>query len=151
MKKNNIVLILVIAAVVGIAGFFGGMQYQKSKSPANSFFGNGVGGGGNGQTRRFGNGTGGRNSGAVIGEILSSDENSITVKLMDGSSKIVIVSSSTSINKAAAASKSDLKTGERVAVFGSTNSDGSVTAQNIQLNPMMRFGGGTRPSGQPVQ
>lgn len=151
IKNNSLIITGVVAVVVATVAFFGGMQYQKSKTPANSFFANG-GQQGNGQGRRFGNGTGGRNGGAVIGEILSADESSITVKLMDGSSKIVVVSSSTSINKAASASRSDLKKGERVAVFGTTNSDGSVTAQNIQLNPQMRFGGnGPRPTGQPMQ
>lgn len=47
------------------------------------------------------------------------------------------------INKATTATKSDLKTGEKVAVFGTPNSDGSVTAQSIQLNPMFR---GPNPS-----
>ena len=50
-----------------------------------------------------------------------------------------------SINKAAAATKADLTVGQRVAVFGTTNTDGSVTAANVQLNPMMRGPGG--PSG----
>ncbi len=148
IKNNSLLITGIVAVVVAAVAFFGGIEYQKSKSPANSFFASG-GQQGNNQGRRFGAGAG-RNGGAVVGEILSADENSITVKLMDGSSKIVVVSSSTSINKAATASKSDLKTGERVAVFGSTNSDGSVTAQNIQLNPtMMRFGGaGPKPTGE---
>ena len=93
---------------------------------------------------------GGRNGNAVVGEILSKDDTSITVKLTDGSSKIVVLSSNTVINKAAIATKNDLTTGERVAVFGTVNSDGSVTAQDIQLNPQMRFGG-QRPTGQPAQ
>lgn len=60
--------------------------------------------------------------------------------LKRGSSKIVVLSDKTLINKAEQATKSDLKTGEKVAVFGSSNSNGSVTAQSIQLNPMFRLG-----------
>lgn len=147
MKNNTILIVVIVAVVVGLGAFWGGMQYQKLKaSSGNTQFG---GQGGTGQ-RRFGGGNGAR-GGAVFGEIISSDADSITVKLMDGSSKIVVVSSSTSINKAATATKSDLKTGEKVAIFGTTNSDGSVTAQSIQLNPVMRIGGGARPSGQPSQ
>lgn len=133
MNKNIIMVFLVI--VVGGGAFFGGMKYQQSKQPAflRQF-------GGNGQ--RIGLGTGGNaNRGGfrpVNGEILSNDGTSITVKLSDGSSKIVILSETTSINKADVASKTDLKVGEKVAVFGSDNSDGSVTAQNIQINPISR-------------
>jgi ribosomal protein S1 len=76
----------------------------------------------------------------VNGEIIGVDEKSITVKMQDGSSRIVILSEKTEINKAASGTKDDLKVGERVAVFGQENSDGSVTAQNIQLNPMFRGG-----------
>jgi len=74
----------------------------------------------------------------VNGEIISSDDKSITVKLTDGGSKIVILSDNTEINQAANATKDDLKAGEKVAVFGQENSDGSVTAQSIQLNPVLR-------------
>src|SRR6185369_11294861 len=89
-------------------------------------------------------GAGGRNGfRPVTGEILNADDKSITVKMMDGSTKIVLLTSTTTYNKAAQASKSDLVTGERVGVFGTANADGSVTAQNIQLNPMMRGGNGT--------
>lgn len=73
---------------------------------------------------------------------LASDDKSITVKLQDGSSKIILITDKTVINKAAEATKDDLKGGEKVAVFGEINSDGSVTAQNIQLNPILRAGQG---------
>ena len=68
---------------------------------------------------------------------MSMDGNSITVKLQDGQSKIIILSDTTEINQASKAAKTDLSAGKQVAVFGTENSDGSVTAQNIQLNPML--------------
>lgn len=136
MNKKSIIITVVVALVTAGAGFFGGMQYQKMQRVTLRQFG------ANGNNQFFQRRFGGQNGGAVVGEILSQDDKSITVKLQDGSSKLVLLSSSTSINKQATGSASDLKTGERVAVFGTTNSDGSVTAQNIQLNPLMR-----RPTG----
>ncbi|MBI3341651.1 hypothetical protein HY024_00850 [Candidatus Curtissbacteria bacterium] len=81
----------------------------------------------------------------VVGEILTIDDRGMTIKLQDGSTKIVLVSDKTSINKAAQATKDDLKTGERVSAFGMQNPDGSVSATNVQLNPQM-FRGGTATS-----
>ena len=132
-------LVLIIGVViVGAGAFFAGMQYQKSQR--SNFAGQFSGG--QGETRSQGQNQGrfGQGFRPVNGEIISADDKSITVKLRDGSSKIIILSNKTSINKSAQASKSDLKTGEKVAVFGTENSDGSITAQNVQLNPMI--GGG---------
>lgn len=126
-----VIIIVVVALAVGAGGFFAGMKYQQSKGPAGRF--------GNFQGARNGNfGQRGQGFRPVNGEIISSDDKSITVKLQDGSSKIVLITDTTSINKSSEGSKSDLKTGEKVAVFGTENSDGSVTAQNIQLNPILR-------------
>lgn len=147
--KNNVIVISLIAALVGGGiGAFGGIKYQQSKSNVantGNFAGrpNGLGnrrGGQNGQGR-FENG--GR---MVTGEILSLDDKSLTVKLQDGSSKLVLIPTSVTISKTDTASKADLKTGNRIGVFGTDNSDGSVTAQNIQLNPMFRTGSGGSPS-----
>ncbi len=132
----------VLVILVGAGGFFGGMKYQQSKG------GRGADGqpGANGQRRgQFGQRNGMR---PVAGDIISADDKSITVKMMDGSTKIVLISGSTQINKAATATKTDLKPNEKVAVFGTENSDGSVTAQSIQLNPMFRGPMGT-PSAAP--
>lgn len=147
MKNNTILISVVIAIIVGAIGFFGGMQYQKSQRPTNGFGGSGQAGANRGQ--RNGGGPGGMGNRPVAGEIISSDDKSITVKLQDGSSKIVLLSGSTQINKADTATISDLKTGEKVAVFGTANSDGSVTAQNVQLNPMQRMFGQGSPSPSP--
>jgi hypothetical protein len=139
MKQNMIVTLLVVAVVVGAAGFYGGMKYQQSKSGAGRQFG-AQGGRGFG-----GSGAGGANGGRfrpVTGAILSSDANSLTVKLTDGSTKIVLLTSSTQINKAQKAAQSDLTVGTQVAVFGTNNTDGSVTAQNVQLNPQLEMRGG---------
>jgi len=134
-EKYNMVLIIIVAILMGASGFFAGIKYQQSKQPA--------------FLRQFGAGQGGRTGQGIRqgfrpinGEIISADEKSITVKLQDGSSKIVIVSQNTQINKAEQATKHDLKIGEKVAVFGTENSDGSLTAQNIQINPVLR---GTSP------
>lgn len=108
-------------------GFFGGMKYQESRR--GSF------------TRQFANQGFRGGLRPVSGEIISSDPTSVTVKIADGSTKIVILTDKTTINKAEAATKDNLKTGQTVAVFGSENADGTVTAQTVQLNPQLRMGG----------
>lgn len=142
--KNNVIVTVIIVVVVAATAFFGGMKYSQSQRLANfsGQFGNrGFGAGQNGQGRSRG-GFGG----ATIGDIISQDANSITVKLMDGSSKIVLLSNSTTYSKTDNGSKSDLKTGTRVAAFGTANSDGSITAQNVQINPMFRTSESASPA-----
>lgn len=144
MKQNQLVITIILVLFVGGLAFFGGMKYQESKSPSFGKMGTFNGG----MNRLNGGMTPGQNAGsqqsgsrqrmgAVSGEVIASDNTSITVKLPDGSSKIVLVGEKTAINKASEGSKSDLSTGTTVAVFGQTNTDGSVTAENIQINPMM--------------
>ena len=135
MKKSIIITIILVIAV-GAGGFFAGMKYQESKRSAFS--------------RQPGTGQGPRGTMGfrpVSGEIIGSDDKSITVKLPDGSSKIILLAEKTEINKADKANRDELKVGEKVAVFGTENADGSITAQNIQLNPIPRGapgGGSTR-------
>ncbi len=137
--KNNTLTLVIVSVVIAAIAFFGGMQYQKSKGQ--SFANNSVQSGQNrnGAPGRFGGRMG--NGRPVVGEVVSSDSGSITVKLLDGSSKILNVSDSTTYSKTDKSSKADVKNGETIAAFGTANSDGSLTAQNIQLNPMFRLGG----------
>jgi hypothetical protein len=148
MNKNILITVVIVLLAGGIS-FYGGMKFQQSKNTnlrTNNNFQGGMRQGGNGQRM------GGR---ATTGEVISSDKNSITVKLQDGSSKIVILSDKTTINKATEGSVNDLSTGTKVMVFGTDNTDGSVTAQNVQINPQFGLRGNPndnrtnpQPSGQ---
>ncbi len=133
--KNNMAVMAVIVLAVAAGGFYAGMKYQETRRFSGSVFVNGGSG-----SMRF-RGEGGKTMGArqVMGEIIESDDSSITVKTQDGSTRIIMVSDKTPVNKAEKGSREDLKTGVTVAVFGSDNTDGSVTAQNIQLNPGARM------------
>jgi len=129
---NSKILTVIVVIIVGVAAFFGGMKYQQSKVSA---FSQGQGNfrqrmgqaqGQQGQVQTFR---------PVRGSVLSVDSNTLTVKLQDGSSKIVVLSGSTIYAKEASSTKDDLKKGDNVMVTGTSNSDGSITAQNVQLNP----------------
>jgi hypothetical protein len=137
ISKELIISGIIIAVLFGGGGFFAGAKYQQTKR--GSFFGPAGMGNTNGNRISEGqNMPAGFRGGATSGEIISSDEKSITVKLTDGSSKIIFWDDKTQINKASEGTKDDLKVGEKLTVFGTDNSDGSVTAQNIQLNPILR-------------
>lgn len=145
MKNKMWIIVALLLVIIGGGSFFAGMKYQQNKSPR--AFGQGFDRQGTG--RQNGQFTGGARGGIrpVNGEIISQDDKSITVKLADGSSRIILLSDKTTIkttiNKAAEATKSDLKTGEKVAVFGQENADGSVTAQSVQINPVLRVNVGS--------
>lgn len=137
--------VFIVALAVGAAGFLGGMQYQKSRTPSGfanfgSFRGQGTNspqgmaaGGNRMMPARGGNRM-------TAGEVLSMDANTLTVKLPDGSSRIVILSEKTVYNKTQAGTLSDIKVGDNISVFGITNSDGSETAQSVQIGGMFRLG-----------
>lgn len=146
-------LVPIICVLLGLGvGFFGGYKYRifvQRKNLTNGQFG--MMGGPNWH-RFFRNGNGGQGigmmfRGGVFGSILSIDSNGVTVKLNDGSSKIVLFSSATTYTNTTSASKNDLKVGESVAIFGATNSDGSVTATDVQINPEF---GRVQPSPTPA-
>ena len=146
-----IAIVIATAVVVGGGAFFGGMKYAESQSPrgrvSQADFQNLQNlspeerqqrlqelGANAGAGFRGGAGGGQRSGGGfTAGEIISKDDKSITVKLSDGGSKIVFLSDSTTVSKTTDGTKNDLEIGKQVTVNGSTNSDGSVTAQTIQL------------------
>ena len=159
---NKLVTIaVVVAVIVGGGAFYGGMKYTESKSPRGGFFqtdlqnlspeerqqrfqelGANAGGAfgvdheGDSSFRggRFGSGESG--SRPLSGEILSQTEDSITIKLSNGSTKIIFVSDSTEITKSVEGSLDDFSEGEQIFVSGTENPDGSYTAETIQLSPV---------------
>lgn len=146
MKQATMIVIASIIVSV-VVGFFAGVKYQQTKQPSFAFQGRFPGQNGTGQNgaqRPSGNMRNG--GGQIIGTILSMDASSITVKLADGSSKIILLTSSTTYAKEAEGAKTDLKVGDRVGGFGTTNQDGSITAQSIQINPMQRRMGDISPT-----
>jgi Domain of unknown function (DUF5666) len=143
MNTKQWVTLVVVAVVFAGGGFFGGMKYQASKTPAPAARFGGAGGAGAFAGRRLGGGAGGAGS-FVSGSVLSVNGTSITVKNMAGGSQIAILAPSTQYRKAVDGSSSDVTVGSIVTITGTTNSDGSLTAQSVQI----RAATSTQPSTQ---
>ncbi len=126
--KKILLIIFVLAIIVGGGAFYGGMKYIQNKTPQN--FRNQIN-----QMATAGAGLRGNRTGAnfASGEIISKDEESITIKLQDGGSKIVFFSDSTIITKSVEGSLNDLGIGKTISINGTANQDGSITANSIQL------------------
>lgn len=141
MIQKNLVVAVVAILFFSTISFYGGMKYQQSRlfsQRRDGALAGQFGRGGQMGNQASGLPNGSRRGGQMVtGEVISVDDKSVTVKLADGGSKVALISSSTLINKSATAQLADLKSGERVAIFGSQNSDGSLSAQSLQLNPQL--------------
>ena len=132
MKDKKIVGVVVTGLLVAGISFWGGMTYagnnlKKANENRQGVFNQN--GGMKGQGARVGNG------GVVSGEVLSVDSTSMTVKLRDGGSKIVLLSPASKVEKTVDGVAADVTVGKSVMVTGTTNPDGSVTASSVQLRP----------------
>ena len=139
---------IILVVVVAIVAFFGGRAYGQhtaaAATPAAGTFGQGRGGFAGGMRG------GAANGGFVSGTVLSKDMNGITIQNQSGGSKIVLVSPTTTVAKSVQGALTDVAVGSTVTVVGSTNSDGSLTAQSIQIRPTPPAGSGA-PQAQPAQ
>jgi hypothetical protein len=141
MENKQTITIGIIALLIGLGGgFYGGMKYMTNQNTAAALARGGNGGFQRGGGMMTGSQTpgqrGGAQGGGVMGQIASKDATSLTVKMPDGSSKIVFYSDSTTVAKSTAGSASDLMTGEQIRANGKANPDGSIAAQSIQIVPM---------------
>ena len=165
MNKKNMIVIIVVVIVVGVIGFWLGLKYGQSASVLAKLstakkqtlfqaLRDTAGGimGTNGARLRgaFQSGQGG----FATGQIINKDEKSITIQSVGPNStgsKIIFYSASTNIGKTASGTPEDLQKGVEVLVSGTSNPDGSINAQSINLNPALRLGGmggQNRPQGQ---
>lgn len=151
MKNINLIVGVVVSGVVcGGIGFWGGSQYNSNKLDQGIYGrrmydqnGTGMMNNRNKMDRDdkngawMGNGMN-RGGGMVVGEISSIDGDKITVKLADGSSKLVVLANSTTYTISSDVSKDKLSVGAKVAVMGSDSNDGTTSATSIELNPALR-------------
>ena len=132
MKKNKTIMFAIGAAMAVLLGFWGGVQYGKN-SATNALQ--------NGGFQRGTFGMQGRRSGVsnanfIMGEITNKDDKSVTVKSRDGSSRFIFFSGTTQISKSTNGTPADLQVGKEINANGTLNSDGSMSAQMIQIRPL---------------
>ncbi|MBI5869392.1 MAG: hypothetical protein HZB44_00295 [Actinobacteria bacterium] len=151
IESNILSIFIVVLLAVGGGMFLAGMKYQESRGTTVASGTQGPGGARNGNMQgapgmqggsgnmqgppNMQGGSGNMPGGFASGEVLSKDNQSITIKLQDGSSKTIYFSGSTIVSITDTGSVSDLKAGQTVTIIGSNSSNGSVTAQNIQIRP----------------
>jgi len=129
--KNQYIKIIVVAVIVAAIAYGLGVKHGQSSSLANQNRGAQFANFAAGRTI----GARGANGGITAGEVISKDSSSITLKLRSGGSINVFYATSTQVQKTASGLVSDIDVGTQVTVSGSSNSDGSITAQNIQIRP----------------
>jgi len=143
MNKNMKKIIPIIIVLIIIAGgaFYGGMKYGQNKNPLSNFSRQNFQNLSSEQRQQLfqgnvgGNFQRGAGSNFLSGEVIAKDEQSLTLKMPDGGSKIVFFSTSTQISKMTDGSINDIEIGKQIMVLGQQNSDGSYTAKTIQLSP----------------
>lgn len=134
--EHKPIIIGAVALVVGLGlGYFGSHAFAKSATASRTSAFTARAGGAAGFTRGAQMG-----GGLLTGTVASKSATSITIDTRDGSSHIVLISPDTSVSKSVAGSLDDVATGSTIIVSGTTNSDGSVSANLIQLRPAMPTG-----------
>ena len=130
VSKENYIITVIVAVVLIIGAYMlGAHNAAKAKTAMRGQYGAGMTGG------RTGGAGGMRGAGFLTGTVLSKDASTITIKMADGSTKIVLYSGSTQVMHTTAGTIDDVAVGSQVSVQGTANSDGSTTASNISIRP----------------
>jgi hypothetical protein len=129
MKKNKVTIIWIIVAIIA---FVGGWWIGRATVPA-ATSGRGAYAGASSTRGTFASRGGAASGGLAMGQVLSIDSQSITLQLANGNSENVFYSSSTPVIIPQPASISSITPGTNVIITGTANSDGSLTAESIQV------------------
>ena len=132
MKNKTIKVIGLV--IVGILLFYAGTQYAKSQPASTTTAASAFAG--RSSTRAAGAATGAF-GGGTSGTVVSIDSQSITISLKAGGSQIVFSGTSTPITLTTNGTPNDIQMGSNIIVTGTSNSDGSLSAQSIRIEPSM--------------
>ena len=135
MKKYLVHIVWLVIAIVALGGGFFWGKASGAATRAAAFAG-----AYSSSTRRTAGGAAG--GGFVTGQIAVIGSSSITLQLANGNSEVVFYSTSTPVSEPTMVLVNTLKVGTTVMVAGTSNSDGSLTAQTIQVRPAGTTSGG---------
>ncbi len=142
-RVTTIILGVVVLVIVAGGFFYSGMLFgqgppQSGALSANDFGPPGMGQGG------YGPGPGqmpGVQGNGVLGQITEIGSGFLVVTDDNGNQTRVQVADTTLIEKNASVKLTDLAKGETVMVVGSQGTDGTITANSVQVAPAARLGG----------
>lgn len=121
--ERKIVWYIIMAIIILVVVFYLGGKFATSSAPAN-------------QTQQF-NRSGSqpllKNGNGIFGSVIKKDNQSITIKTRDGSTKIVFISDSTKFLRTIAGSQMDVDKGKEVTITGTENPDGSFNATSVEI------------------
>ncbi len=129
-KPTKIIISIVVAAGLFYGGFAYGQSISGGSQTASSAYGGARATRTGSTTSTAGGGFGG--SMVTSGTVVSSDSSSVTIALKSGS-VVAFYSTSTPITMTTSGTPNDITDGANITVIGTANSDGSVTANSIQL------------------
>ncbi len=152
MKTKSFVALLAVVVILGGAiggALAGGIAIGKSQGSQTSQYSSttGLGGAtmGQGNFQLPGNNTGiSSGSGATMGTVEKVEGNIVTLNTREGTTALVNIGTSISIQKTVEGSLEDISPGQNIAVSGDKNADGSIDARSITITSgftLPSFGG----------
>jgi pectate lyase len=129
INKQIIVSSLISIIVAGGIGYYVGSHRVSTASNMRQGM---MGQAGLGARGGFARGASG---GMVNGSVVSLTDNVLTLKARDGGSRVILFTAGTKVTKSVDGARTDVKDGVNVVILGTQNTDGSITAETVQIRP----------------